>query len=383
MSDFRWKLSFVTVAIVGLIAQMAGVSATIIGKPGSPCKAINSKYQVRSAQNLVCVKSGKKLIWKISAVTAEALPSPRPSETPSPSPSQTVTPVVVISPSPSMSTPTVGLGINADCVALAIKFGLSKDSATPISQESGTSGTVGGLDAMSNCFKDTGITAVITSSPFNPTETASITKYRSCSGHDFAEGSADGQVLAKDPQYEKFSSMKHYIHPVKQNAGDATDVFAPFDGVVTKVGSDSGAQVSAKTYANAGRDIDFVPYSNPAVTFTYAHVYGISLKPGDVVTSGQKVGYHEVQSVNAGHSSYDIAMSKFDATAMRAMATKRLSMMNYLAPSVADLLAKFGLAPENSIWPAVYRAANPCVIVGNLGFFQGPENPADRVTLNH
>lgn len=56
-------------------------------------------------------------------------------------------------------------------------------------------------------------------------------------------------------------------------------------------------------------------------------------------------------------------------------------MMNYLSPTVMSIFAQAGLTPENSIWSAAYRSANPCTFRGNLGFFQGPENPADRVTL--
>ena len=107
------------------------------------------------------------------------------------------------------------------------------------------------------------------------------------------------------------------------------------------------------------------------------------MKAGDAVTSGQKIAYHEIQGVNAGHSSYDIAMSKFDMAAMLAKATRRLSMMNYLSPTVASIFVNVGLTPENSIWSAGYRTTNPCLFTGNLGFFQGPENPADRVTLKH
>lgn len=378
MKFSRWNYPLVAAIIVALVVQMTGVSAAAVGKPGDRCKTAGSKASSKIGQSLVCSKNGKKLAWKVSAVSRKIPTAVTPSASPSPSAStsQTAAPVASTTPSPTASV--ISGPMTADCIALLVKIGLSMDSGG-----GGQMPTAGGMDAIGNCRKDTGITEVITSSPFNPSEIASITKFRSCAGHDFAEGSADGQILSADPQYEKFSSMKHYIHLVKQNAGDTTEVFAPFDGVVIKVGADSGAQPSAKTYANPGRDIDFVPYANPAITFTYAHVYGISLKPGDTVTSGQKVAYHEIQSINVGHSSFDIAMSKFGMAAMRAMATKRLSMMNYLSPSVADLLAKSGLVPENSIWSAAYRAANPCVFTGNLGFFQGPENPADRVILKH
>jgi len=265
---------------------------------------------------------------------------------------------------------------------MLVNFGQSMDSGSS-GQSTDSNGAASNFQALGNCITDTGTTAIITSSPFNPADIASITKFRSCAGHDFAEGSADGQVLSNDPQYEKFSSMKHYIVPLKQNAGDTTDVFAPFDGVVTRIASESGAQSNGKTYANPGSQIDIVPYSNPSITFTFMHVYGTTLKPGDSVTSGQKLAHHEIQAVNAGHSSFDIAMSKMTMATMQAHVRKRLSMMNFLTQNVATELNAVGLTPDNLIWPAAYRTAHPCILTGSQGFFQGPQSPADSVTLQH
>lgn len=350
---------------------MATTSAAIIAKVGQTCNKVGLTGVTKTSQPLTCAKNGKKLLWKVAPVKVK--PSPTPSPSASPTPSGTPSPT----PSPTASEAKVAGLISTDCVALILKFGASKGSGNP------NNNMPSGMDGLSTCFKDTGVAGVITSSPFNPVDIASITKFRSCAGHDFAEASGDGQLLSNDPQFEKFSSMKHYINPIKQNTKDTTDVFAPFDGIISRVADESGGQSSGKTYANAGSQIDLIPYANPSITFTYMHVYGISAQPGDAVTSGQKLAYHEIQSSNVGHSSYDIAMSKFDMFAMLAKAQRRLSMMNYLSPAVASVFAKAGLTPENSIWSAAYRVTNPCVMTGSLGFFQGPENPADRVTIKH
>lgn len=256
-------------------------------------------------------------------------------------------------------------------MALIVKVGTLDMSA----------GMPSGIDGLNACQKDTGVMEIITSSPFNPADNGSITKFRSCTGHDYAEGSNDGKSVSNDPQYEKFSSMKHYLTPLKQNANDRIDVFAPFDGFISKVTDESTGVASGKSYANAGSQVSLIPYANPALTFTYFHIYGLSAKAGDAVSSGQKIAYNEIQSVNVGHSSYDIAMSKSDMAAMLAKASRKLSMMNYLSPAVASSFAQAGLTPGNSIWSVAYRIANPCTFTGSLGFFQGPENPADRVTL--
>jgi len=371
------RIQIFTVALIGtvLAVQMTTTSAATIAKASQICSKVGRTGVTKTGQKLVCVKYGKKLLWKVAPVKAK-LPSP-PKVTPSATPSATATESPSPTPTPTATAIKVAGLISADCVALILKFGASlgsQDSTVNVASE---------MDKLNTCMKDTGVTEVITSSPFNPVDIGSITKFRSCAGHDFAEGSGDGQVTSKDPQYEKFSSMKHYITPLKQNANDRTDAFAPFDGFVSRVADESAGQTTGKTYANPGSQIQLISYANPAISFTYFHVYGLSVKAGDAVTSGQKIAYHEIQGVNAGRSSYDIAMSKFDMAAMLAKATRRLSMMNYLSPTVASIFVNVGLTPENSIWSAQYRTTNPCLFTGSLGFFQGPENPADRVTLKH
>ena len=369
------RIQIFIVALVGgvLALQMTTTSAATIANAGQACKKIGLTGVTKASQPLICAKSGKKLLWKVDYVPTKRIPTQKFTQTPTPSATASESPSIQLmtTPTPTPSeTKAAGL-ISADCVALIVKVGAQDVSA----------GMPSGSDGLSTCLKDSGVTEVITSSPFNPADIASITKFRSCAGHDYAEGSNDGKVVSQDPQYEKFSSMKHYIGTLKQNTNDRINVFAPFDGFVSKVTVESGG--AGGTFANPGSQINLIPYANPAITFTYFHVYGLSVKVGDAVTAGQKIAYNEVQSVNVGHSSFDIAMSKFDMAAMLAKASRKLSMMNYLSPTVASIFAKAGLTPENSIWSAAYRTANPCIFTGSLGFFQGPENPADRVTLKH
>lgn len=363
-----------SVIISALIVQPSAYSASDT-KNGSTCKKVGANATTSSKQKLVCTMKGKKLFWKIvvtpkPVVTSSASPSPTPTPTMSASPSASPTPTLAVATASLMST---------ECIALLVKIGLSKDA--PETAGSGfnpnESSSDGGMDAQSKCTTNTGKTDVITASPFTLTDIASITKYRSCSGHDYAEGSADGQTLSKDPTYEKFSSMKHYISPVKQSSGDRTDIFSPYDGIISRV---SGVATQG---GGGGVQVDVIPYANPSVTLTFMHIFGVTVKAGDAVKSGEKIAYHEVLPANVGHSSFDIVIGNFDKAAMFAHARKLSSMMSYLAPSIMNSYSSAGITLDNAIWPAAFRASNPCAMTGNQGFFVGPESSADRVYLKH
>ncbi len=363
-----------SVIISALIVQPSAYSASDT-KNGSTCKKVGANATTSSKQKLVCTMKGKKLFWKIvvtpkPVVTSSASPSPTPTPTMSASPSASPTPTLAVATASLMST---------ECIALLVKIGLSKDA--PETAGSGfnpnESSSDGGMDAQSKCTTNTGKTDVITASPFTLTDIASITKYRSCSGHDYAEGSADGQTLSKDPTYEKFSSMKHYISPVKQSSGDRTDIFSPYDGIISRV---SGVATQG---GGGGVQVDVIPYANPSVTLTFMHIFGVTVKAGDAVKSGEKIAYHEVLPANVGHSSFDIVIGNFDKAAMFAHARKLSSMMSYLAPSIMNSYSSAGITLDNAIWPAAFRASSPCAMTGNQGFFVGPESSADRVYLKH
>src|SRR3989338_5740882 len=70
----------------------------------------------------------------------------------------------------------------------------------------------------------------ITAVPLDLTQIKSISKYRSCAGHDRA-----GYSFEKT--YETDRSMKHYIYPVQEFQGTTNKVkmFAPFDGTINSI----------------------------------------------------------------------------------------------------------------------------------------------------
>lgn len=332
------------VACLSVAATFAGSAgsgwAAAEAKPGAPCARVGARAKTSTGATLVCTRVGKTKVWRRAAI--------------------------------GKGTAAV---LTQACVTTLIRVG-SMTSAPATG-----SAMAALMSSLAKCQTDTGKKAFVTAQPFNLQDVASITKFRSCVGHDYSEGSVNGQVVSNDPSFERFSSMKHYVTPLADAAGDRTSVFAPFNGVVTAVVPDT-AKTSGGASANPGSQIHLVPYANPAYTFTFMHIYGISVKPGDRVKGGQKLGYHEVQPESAGHSSFDIAMSKFNLAAMQAHVTVQVSFMTVLSAQVGGTFASTGLTAATTIWPRAYRESHPCQ-VGPGGFFVGAQNPDDTVTLKH
>src|SRR5437868_5023633 len=67
----------------------------------------------------------------------------------------------------------------------------------------------------------------VTAAPLDMTQMESISKFRSCSGHDYSGHNIAGEV-------ETGRSMKHYASPLHEFRGteDKVKVFAPFDGKI-------------------------------------------------------------------------------------------------------------------------------------------------------
>ena len=100
------SLLLAPVLLMGLISNAAQAAAP---KAGSTC--IKVGITTKSAGiNLKCVKSGKKLIWAVIALSAKPTATPTPSATATPTPSATATPAPTASAKPTptaTSTPVV------------------------------------------------------------------------------------------------------------------------------------------------------------------------------------------------------------------------------------------------------------------------------------
>lgn len=295
---------------------------------------------------LVCVRSGKRTIWRRASKGSTTTTAPATATTP----------------------------ITPQCVSLLVQ------ALTELSNPA--AGIAAVMQSILTCQVDTGKTAVLTAVPFRLQDIASITKFRSCVGHDYSEGSSDGQATSTDPAFEKFRSMKHYIRPIADNPGDQTPVFAPFNGVVGQVAPDLGLTSDGSTFADPGDQIHLVPDANPDYDFTFMHVSGVTVKAGDRIQAGEQLGYYQVPpGFTPGVGTFDLVVSQYKVAALMQGAVLKFSFMNFLAPPVAASFAAAGLTPDTLVWPRAYRDAHPCQMTGQRGFFVSPPDPADTVTL--
>lgn len=189
----------------------------------------------------------------------------------------------------------------------------------------------------------------ITAVPLDLTQIQSISRYRSCSGHDSSGYSFD-QVLESD------RSMKHYIYPVQAFQGtiDKVKAFAPFDGTVSSIELEKDKV--GKRPQN-GNTIKFKTPADTNVEFIFDHIYfDKDFKVGDTILAGDLVGFGAVpEKIN----SFDILLSGSvyidheDAMVLG-------SAFDHMSDSVLAEFAKYGITPKNTKFSKDYRDQNPC-----------------------
>ena len=215
----------------------------------------------------------------------------------------------------------------------------------------------------------------ITSVPVDLTQILSISKYRSCSGHDRA-----GYNFQKTLETDR--SMKHYLFPIAQFQGTTNKIklFAPFDGIVamvqwvnpdgTKVRSDWLRKDGRKDFGkpqtamkggrrDSGNDIDFVSKLDENAVFGFRHViFTKDFQIGDTVKSGEFIGFASVSEIM---NDFDI---DYVGREYKQEGDSRVeildSMFNHMTPGVLAEFAKYGLTPENTQFSKEYRDINPC-----------------------
>lgn len=223
--------------------------------------------------------------------------------------------------------------------------------------------------------KEEEVDKFIVSNPVDLSQIKKISKFRSCSGHDFSGQNVDGVR-------EKNRSMKHYFKPVDSLAESIGEVkvFAPYNGRIKSVTDEREPR---------GKQI-ILNSENNSWDVTIFHVDLLpSLKEGVEVTAGQLLGYAHIASQG---SDFDIAISKFvggipdfkstSSDQMEKMQEFFFSMMmmdsvfNHMTPDVTSDFEKFGITNENIIITAEERDKNPCI-------FERTENAEDWVELQH
>lgn len=180
----------------------------------------------------------------------------------------------------------------------------------------------------------------ITGNPFDLSQIRSISQYRSCEGHNYSGYNAQGEK-------ETYRTMKHYIEAIDtlMQTKQQLKVFAPFDGNISQIESDSrGSRVylSPKMQSN-GWDfvffhIDLLPeFNNEGVEFV----------------TGTHIGFANL--TNSGN--FDIAMKNFSTS-------KQLngSPFHYMTQEVLSQYSDVGITLNNIIIPKEQRDYSPCIL---------------------
>lgn len=192
----------------------------------------------------------------------------------------------------------------------------------------------------------------ITAVPLDLTQIQSVSKFRSCAGHDFS-----GYNFEKTLETDR--NMKHYIYPISKYQGtlDKVKILAPFDGTVSAITLEKDEIGKPGKRPKTGNSITFSTPVDTVVRFEFGHLYfAKDFKVGDSVKAGDLVGY---ASLGEKGNDFDIdlfAWIKKDGTEIRAFG----SAFDHMSDSVLAEFAKYGLTPINTKFTKVERDAKPC-----------------------
>jgi hypothetical protein len=228
----------------------------------------------------------------------------------------------------------------------------------------------------------------IVANPLDLSQISKISKFRSCSGHDYSGDNVNGKK-------ETNRSMKHYIQPIDSLIGSTgkIKVFAPFDGKIVSIQREEnprGKQVWLTT-----------PSSSEDWIFVFFHIDLASrLKVGSKVKSGQPLGYGNINNT----VNFDYALQKLEGITIKQFneLVKKFergeiqvsddatyadfgyknakdiydSPFNHFGEKVAAQYQKRGVTTKNIIIPKATRDKSPC----NYSI-QAPDSPDDWVVL--
>lgn len=195
----------------------------------------------------------------------------------------------------------------------------------------------------------------ITAMPFDPSQIAQVSYFRSCMGHDYSSFNIEGVSETK-------RSMKHYVQPLSQYNGqnDKVKLFAPFDGTIANIqkGKD---ELKDKDPRMGGWGVDIYPKASPAWTMELGHVYLLpEFKVGSEIKSGQLIGYAYVQPMG---SSFDLPIwtdKKFSRQFSDDHSVILDSIFNHMTDDVLSELKKYNLTKDDFIISKDFRDAHLC-----------------------
>ncbi|MFI5412398.1 MAG: hypothetical protein ACHQX1_00725 [Candidatus Micrarchaeales archaeon] len=209
-------------------------------------------------------------------------------------------------------------------------------------------------------------TDFIIANPVNLSQISQITKFRSCSGHDYSGYDTQGYL-------ETNRSMKHYFYPNQQLHGSTGKIqeFAPFNGTVESITEEQtpvGKQVWIG-YTSSGPQFGYPPIG--VWNFVFLHMDPLpGITVGTHVTAGQLIGYaNQTKPVN---QTFDIALAQYNGSSGNYHQVLD-SIFNHMSQQVLAQFTAVGVNQSNIIISKAYRDANPC----NFNVY----NPNDSVTL--
>lgn len=191
----------------------------------------------------------------------------------------------------------------------------------------------------------------ITAVPVDPTKILSISKYRSCAGHDRSGYSFEREL-------ETDRSMKHYFYPVPLYQGtlDKVEMYAPFDGTVFSIDYERD-KIGGRP--NNGNGITFTNSVDRNVKLGFGHLYFVKeFQIGESVVAGQLIGY---AALGDPGNDFDIDLMGMDGAADREILG---SIFDHMTPAVLAEFEKYNVTPQNMIVSKSYRDANPCNYTG-------------------
>lgn len=211
----------------------------------------------------------------------------------------------------------------------------------------------------------------ITVSPVDPAHVTAVSKFRSCSGHDFSPG-AKGKG---SPDDERARSMKHYLKTdITLTPAGQVQIYAPFDGTI-----DIQAETFAlgmQVYVTSGDWSARIFHIDPSVAD------GATVKAGDVIgtiapaNAVEMLGDHVGPNGEPQTYEFDIAVTSTDDR-------EYVSMFDLMDPAVAAQWSTRGFTAVGTTISRADRDAAPCEL-GPDGerFADQNENPADWVTAS-
>ena len=185
----------------------------------------------------------------------------------------------------------------------------------------------------------------IVANPLDFSQISEISKFRSCSGHDYSGYNVKGEL-------ETQRSMKHYFHSV--SGVTSVSHYAPFDGTIIKY------FVSPFPTAgyNTEHELWIMGDHSGNWTFMFGHV---TLKEGLSVNSKVKAGEliaTSIVDVQGDGTEYSLLQDKSTETIKEQF--MRGAPLDYMADNVLAEYASYSLTPENVVFTKEYRDAHPC-----------------------